>query len=180
MKTISYLKYIFLALTLTSVTLVASGGEEQSSREYIRNLITTSLMAWETGDERDLISTSHDDLLFAFPGERTGTQGALNVFRYWNENYQNTKVYINWILIDNNKFAVEYQFATTQISSNKRTAMGTVAIGEVKDGKIILLKEYTDGRASRLQKTGELPLEEGEEPFPWPKTDLTYPWSNPE
>ena len=119
-------------------------------------------------------------MLFAFPGERTGTQGALNVFRYWNENYQNTKVYINWILIDNNKFAVEYQFATTQISSNKRTAMGTVAIGEVKDGKIILLKEYTDGRASRLQKTGELPLEEGEEPFPWPKTDLTYPWSNPE
>jgi len=179
MKAINCFKYLILVLTIVPITLISAGGDGQLSKQDIRNIVTTSLKAWETGDERALISTSHDDLLFAFPGERTDAQGASNVFRYWNENYMNTKVYINWILIDGNKFAAEYQFATTRISTGTRTAMGTVAIGEIKDGKIILLKEYTDGRGSRLQETGELPLDEGEEPFPWPKNDKKYPWSNP-
>ena len=39
----------------------------------------------------------------------------------------------------------------------------------VKDGKIILWKEYLDGRVKKLQASGELELEEGLEPFPWPK-----------
>ena len=146
----------------------------------IESLVIASLESWESGDEATFMSTAHRDLLFAFPGERTDAKGALNVFRYWQTNYENTKVYVNWVLVDGDRFAAEYQFATTKKSNGKRTAVGTVAIGEVQDGKIVLLKEYTDGRASRLQEAGELPLEEGEVPFPWPRTDRVYPWSEKE
>lgn len=143
----------------------------------IETLVRESLESWQTGDEAVFVATAHPDMLFAFPGERTGVAGALNVFRYWQQNFENTRVYIHWVLVDGNRFAVEYQFATTKKATGKRSAAGTVAIGEVRDGRIVLLKEYTDGRASRMQEAGELPLDEGEVPFPWPKVDRVYPWS---
>jgi hypothetical protein len=31
-------------------------------------------------------------------------------------------------------------------------------------------KEYLDGRVSRQQAAGELPVDENAEPFPWPDT----------
>jgi hypothetical protein len=31
-----------------------------------------------------------------------------------------------------------------------------------------LWKEYLDGRVSKLQMEGDLPIDEGETPFPWP------------
>lgn len=171
-------KQLLLATLASLLLLLSACDPSLPARAQIEEIVTKSLMAWETGDEQALIDTAHADLLFAFPGERTNSAGALSVFRYWQEKFQDTKVYIHWILVDGNRFATEYQFASTRISDGKRTAMGTVAIGEMKDGKIILLKEYTDGRGSRLQETGDLPLEEGQEPFPWPNTDRTYPWSN--
>lgn len=167
--------YIYLFLVVFSLHSGSTFAENN-----IESLVRNSLMSWETGDEAMFVSTAHSDFLFAFPGERTDVKGALNVFRYWQENYDDIKVYIHWVLVDGNRFASEYQFASTNKSNGRRTAMGTVAIGEVKDGKIILLKEYTDGRGSRLQEAGELPLEEGEEPFPWPRTDRIYPWSESE
>ena len=161
-----------LCVLLLSVTSNAIAGTD------IESLVSRSLMSWETGDENEFASTAHPDLVFAFPGERTDVQGGLNVFRYWQENYEDIKVYIHRVLVDGNNFAVEYQFASTRKSTGKRTAMGTAAIGSVNGGKIILLKEYTDGRGSRMQENGELPLDEGEEPFPWPKPSQSpvYPW----
>jgi hypothetical protein len=38
----------------------------------------------------------------------------------------------------------------------------------VKDGKLVLWKEYLDGRVTKMQRDGELPVDEGEPPFPWP------------
>ena len=155
----------------------AEGTMDSPERNSIEALVRDSLLSWETGNEEQFTSTAHPDLLFAFPGERTDTRGALNVFRFWQEKFKDTRVYIHWILIDGNRFAVEYQFATTRVATGERSAMGTVAIGEVREGKIILLKEYTDGRGSRMQESGELPLDEGQEPFPWPKVDRINPWS---
>ena len=65
--------------------------------------------------------------------------------------------------------AVEWQFATINIESGERQVVSDGIIGKVKDGKIILWKEYLDGRVKNLQASGELELEEGEEPFPWPR-----------
>lgn len=156
----------------------SAGGDEDTTRDDIRSLVKNSLMAWETGSEELLLSTVHPDMEFSFPSTRTDAEGALRVFRYWNEHYADTKVYIHWILVDGDKFAAEYQFATTEKATGQRTAAGTVAIGKVKDGKIIKLKEYVDGRVGRLQNEGELPLEEGEEPYPWPRNDKKMPWSD--
>ncbi|MEX2525059.1 MAG: nuclear transport factor 2 family protein [Gammaproteobacteria bacterium] len=182
MKNISDLKVCFNYLLLMTFLLagqsVPASGDEKATSEEIRTLVKNSLQAWETGSEELLLSTAHPDMEFSFPTTRTDAQGALRVLRYWNEHYEDTKVYIHWILVDGDRFAAEYQFATTEKATGKRTAAGTVAIGRVQDGKIITLKEYVDGRVGRLQNEGELPLEEGEEPYPWPEYDKTMPWSD--
>ena len=139
------------------------------TREFVEQLVSRSLKSWENEDRDEFAATSHPDLLFAFPRRRVGLAGAMEVFDFWTTNYEDTRVYIHWILVDGDRFAMEYQFATTNIHTGKRTNMGTVAIGRVREGRIILLKEYTDGRVAVLQEQGELPLEEGEEPFPWPR-----------
>ena len=170
--------YLSVAYWFFSGLCMAAGGDAGTpDRDAVETLVRDSLMSWETGDEEQFTSTAHSDLLFAFPGERTDIRGALDVFRFWQEKFRDTKVYIHWILVDGNRFAVEYQFASTRIATGERSAMGTVAIGEVRDGKILLLKEYTDGRGSRMQERGELPLDEGREPFPWPDVDRVNPWS---
>ena len=78
-----------------------------------------------------------------------------------------------WALItvdqDGNDVAVEWQFASTNKITGNRTAVSDAIIGRIQDGKIIVWKEYLDGRVSRMQAAGNLTLEEGEEPFPWPK-----------
>jgi len=158
---------IALVLGLT-IVLPASADTESDCVEHIRDIVTLSLKSWETLDENDFTSTAHEKLVFAYPGERTDLEGALKVFRMWKAKFRDTRVYIHQILIDGNRFAAEYQFATTNIASGKRTVMGTTAVGEVQDGAIILLKEYTDGQVDDLQRDGKLPLDEGDEPFPWP------------
>jgi len=54
-------------------------------------------------------------------------------------------------------------------ATGARTAVGDAIIGAVRDGRIVLWKEYLDGRIFALQRDGTLPLDEGEEPFPWPR-----------
>ncbi len=137
-------------------------------RALVERLVRDSLRSWETGDVDLFLSTMHKDVTFAYPGERMGAAAALEVFRFWRENYENTRIYIHQVIIDGPRFAAEYQYATTRKDSGKRSAVGTVATGIVKDGKLYVVKEYLDGRVSRQQEAGELPLEEGEEPFPWP------------
>lgn len=169
MRTIDGIPSFFIAMGLSlSAVLPASADEASGCVEHIRDIVTLSLMSWETLDEKDFTSTAHDELVFAYPGERTDLEGALKVFRMWKAKFRDTRVYIHQILVDGNRFAAEYQFATTNIASGKRTVMGTTAIGEVRDGTIVLLKEYTDGQVDDLQRDGKLPLDEGAEPFPWP------------
>jgi ketosteroid isomerase-like protein len=149
----------------------AQSGNRADADALVREVVTTSLMSWETLVEEEFAETAHPDLVFAFPRVRADLEGALKVFRMWKEQYEDTRVYIHQILVDGNLFSAEYQFATTKRESGKRTVMGTIAIGELRDGRIVMLKEYTDGRVADLQEQGKLPLDEGEEPFPWPKLD---------
>ena len=136
----------------------------------VRALVERQARAWETGDEAEFTGTLHAEVVFAYPGKRLTGAGVLKTFRTWKRDFRDTKMHVRRLLVDGAQFAVEYTFATTNIASGKRTAAGTVAIGEIRDGKIVVWKEYLDGRVSRQQTAGKLPVDEHAEPFPWPDT----------
>lgn len=149
--------------------------EHPAPRARVEELVRNWLRAWENGDRDLLKSTLHTQILFAYPSVRADEARTLASFDEFHRDFIDTRVYLHQIQVDGNRFTVEYQFATTRKSSGKRQAVGTVAIGEVRDGRIVLVKEYVDGRVSRMQEAGQLPLGEGEEPFPWPRQEPAAP-----
>jgi hypothetical protein len=142
--------------------------QENAARPVVEALIRDQLNSWSLEDEEMFLSTVHSEIVFAYPGARLDGEGALKLFRYWAQNYSDTRVYFHNIIVEGNDFSVEYQFATTRDKDETRSATGTVTTGQVKDGKLILWKEYLDGRVTKMQREGELPVDEGEPPFPWP------------
>jgi ketosteroid isomerase-like protein len=164
----SIIVFMALILLLISGCLKVEIDKKADTKKDIRNLVFDMAKAWETGDVELLDSILHKDVVFSYPGRRLNKSQTLEDIDFFKNSFKNTKVYINKIIIEGDDVAVEWQFASTKIEDNKRTAVSDAIIGKVKDGKIILWKEYLDGRVSRMQSNGELPLEEGEEPFPWP------------
>lgn len=157
-------------LVMMLLVVGAVCGAEPVERTRVLDLIERQARSWETGDEAMFTVTLHADAVFAYPGKRLDVSGSLKIFREWKRDFRDTKLHVRRVVIDGAQFAVEYTFATTNVATGKRTAAGTVAIGEVRDGKIFVWKEYLDGRVSRQQATGELPVDEHAEPFPWPDT----------
>jgi ketosteroid isomerase-like protein len=168
---------IAIALFFGIISVEEFPDPEGEVRDYdtpvaIRTLVEDHARAWETGDEALLLSTIHEDIVFAYPGRRLNYDELIEDFQYYRENFEDTKVYLHDIIVEGNMVAVEWQFAATEKESGKRTAVSDGIIGEIKDGKIVSWKEYLDGRVSRMQKVDALPLEEGEEPFPAPVGSL--------
>lgn len=157
----------FLVFFLCSAGVFAV---EPPARELVASLIERQARSWETGDEAEFLDTLHADIVFAYPGKRLDLAGALQVFREWKRDFKDTELKVHRTVIDGASFSVEYVFATTRVETGARTASGTVAVGEVREGKLWVWKEYLDGRVSRLQAAGELPVDEAAEPFPWPDT----------
>ena len=168
MKTKALILPLLACLVLGSACAEKPGLEQ---RALVEQLIRDQLDSWSLEDEELFLSTVHSDIVFAYPGASLDEQGALELLRYWSENYSDTRVYVHKLIIDQDDFSVEYQFATTRDRDGARSASGTVATGSVQDGKLIVWKEYLDGRVSKMQMNGELPVNEGEEPFPWPRED---------
>ena len=149
--------------------IIISCSQADKNDDLIKNLVLQHAKAWETGDYELLDSILHEDLVFAYPGRRLNKQETLKDLIDYNATSKDTKIYVNKVIIDGNDLAVEWQFASTNKLTGNRTAVSDAIIGKIKDGKIIIWKEYLDGRVSRMQIAGNLSLEEGEEPFPWPK-----------
>lgn len=168
MRPLPQLLPVFL-LVLPCVQAFPETGEPE--RALVEKLVRDQLTSWETEDEELFLSTAHPELVFAYPGKRMGVDGAMEVFRFWKENFSDTRIHIHALIIEGNRFSVEYQYATTKDETGIRTASGTVSTGHVEDGKLRVWKEYLDGRVSRLQAKGELPVDEFAEPFPWPDGD---------
>lgn len=162
MKTI-LCSFFILWLTVTASAVVPR-------RTQVEALVKAQARSWETGDESAFLATVHEDLVFAYPGKRLGKNDALQIFKEWKRDFKDTQMRVHRVVIDGANFAIEYTFATTNIATGQRTAAGTVAIGEVRDGRLLIWKEYLDGRVSRAQAKGELPVDEMAEPFPWPDT----------
>ena len=164
-KGVPLLGLLFLLGPLSKTSLAS----DDPPRELVENLIRDQLKSWETEDEALFLSTVHPDLIFAYPGKRMGIEGALEVFTFWKENFRKTRIHIHAIIIEGDRFSVEYQYATTKDETGQRTASGTVSTGYVREGKLRVWKEYLDGRVSRMQAAGKLPVDEFAEPYPWPE-----------
>ena len=118
----------------------------------------------------------HEDILFAYPGDRLGKAETMAMFKEFQAEKRDIKIYFwDQLILDNNRFATSYQFAATDIQTGKRQAVGTGVVGELKDGKIILFKEYYDEEVAILQYDNQLPLDEGIV-CPWPASV----WLKPE
>lgn len=138
-------------------------------REVVEALVHDHARAWMTGDTALVRRIVHEDALLAYPRRRVDRETWVRELAAFREQNVDTRIYVHRIVVDGDAFAVEWQFATTDRATGDRTAVGDAIIGEVRDGRIVLWKEYLDGRVLALQRAGELPLDEGEEPFPWPR-----------
>jgi ketosteroid isomerase-like protein len=172
------MKEIFLRLIplpLCLLLLVGCSVQDHNSetkKETLTKMVHQHAEAWVTGDMELLDSLLHDDIIFAYPGRRLNKLQTLEDLAYFRDHFNDTKIYINKIIIDGDNLGVEWQFATTKKETGERQVVSDAIIGKVKDDKFIIWKEYLDGRVKLLQATGELFLEESQEPYPWPqKTD---------
>lgn len=164
---------VLLILFAALSSVQAEENEDKSdalTRDEVKEIVLTQLGAWASGDKEAFQRTLHPDVVFAWPGKRFDFDAVSEAFDGWVEAFKDTNFELHKAIIEGNNFAIEYRFSSTRRSNGKRHSTGTVAIGSIKDGKIIVIKEYLDGRVSRLQEAGELPVDEGEEPFPWPDT----------
>lgn len=166
-----------LALLLVAVACggpESSGGSGSASgvepAQTAEALVRDHARAWMTGDTALARSILHEDALLAYPRRRVDRDTWVAELAAFHQQNVDTRVYVHRIIVDDETFAVEWQFATTDRETGERTAVGDAIIGEVRDGRISLWKEYLDGRVFALQRSGALPLDEGLEPFPWPET----------
>lgn len=157
-----------------TVSDVTGAIPETVNRVEIEQLIRNHAKAWEVYDEELFLSTIHDDIVFAYPGRRLNKEELIEDYRFFHESFKDTVIYIHEIIIDGDRVAVEWQFATTRLETGKREVVSDGIIGMIKDGKIISWKEYLDGRVTRMQAVDALPLQEGEPPFPSPGSLRNY------
>ena len=155
-----------LICTLSVPAALAS----DSSRDDVLATVTKFAKSWETGDEVQFVSTLDDHMLWAHPGGTLDKPGAIAFFKKWKTEWKNTRIYPTQFIVEGNRVLAEYQFCATNIATGKREAEGTAAIGEVKDGKLILWKEYYDHTVGALQAEGVIPVDEGEQSFPYPRS----------
>lgn len=132
-------------------------------------MVADHARAWETGDENLFVSLLHDDLVFAYPTQRLNKTQAIEDFRAFQKAFSETRVYVHRVIVDRDDVAVEWQFATTNTATKKRQVVSDAIIAHVRDGRFDVWKEYLDGRVKFLQADGNLLLDEGLEPFPWPR-----------
>ncbi|RME62886.1 MAG: hypothetical protein D6782_11345 [Alphaproteobacteria bacterium] len=112
--------------------------------------------------------TWRPSVLFAYPGGRLDKAQLIALF----EDYQNRKTDIRIYLwdhffMDGERFFTAYQFAATDRKTGKRQAVGTGVSGRMKNGKIVVFKEFYDNEVAHHQYAGTLPLDEGVV-MPWP------------
>ena len=163
-------KIIFIVLLIIAINSCSYQiAQKEVKSEEIVNLVYIHAKAWETGNYEILDSILDEDAVFAYPGRRLNKTETLEDLLNYNKSFKDTKIYISKIIVNGEDLAVEWQFASTSVKTGNRTAVSDAIIGKVKDGKIFMWKEYLDGRVSRLQSIGNLSLEEGEDPFPWPR-----------
>jgi ketosteroid isomerase-like protein len=157
---------VALAATLTAPAVLGA----EPTRDQVLATVTTFAKSWETGDLAQFESTLDDNLLWAHPGGTLDKAGAIAFFKKWKTEWSNTRIYPTQFIVEGNRVLAEYQFCATNIATGKREAEGTAAIGVIKDGKLVIWKEYYDHSVGALQAEGAIPVDEGAASFPYPRS----------
>lgn len=155
-------------VTLGAGCAAAGALADTVERRTVQQLVQSHATAWETGDTALLREIIHDSAIVAYPRHLMDKEGWLRELAAFSKMNTDTRVYVHGIVVDGLDFALEWQFATTEVETGIRTAISDAIIGRVEEGRIIVWKEYLDGRVLELQRAGELELREGMEPLPWP------------
>ncbi len=153
------------------VACLPGEGSAAETREQAQTIVQTLLRCWQSNDFRTFASLLGEDALFAYPGGRLNKAQLLDLFKAYHQEKRDIRVYFwDQFFVSGPKFFTAYQFAATDVKSGKRQAVGTGVAGELRNGKIVLLKEYYDGEVAVHQYDGTLPLDEGI------VTPLVTPW----
>jgi len=149
----------------------AGDSNAAQTREKARTIVQSLLRCWQNNDYTTFASLLDKDALFAYPGGRLNKSQFLELFKNYHRENKDIRIYF-WdrFFASGQKFYTAYQFAATDVKSGKRQAVGTGVAGEIKDGKVVLLKEYYDNEVALHQYDGTLPLDEGI------VTPLVTPW----
>jgi ketosteroid isomerase-like protein len=158
-----------IAAVLVATLSIPAASAEGPTRDQVVATVATFAKSWESGDLAAFESTLDDHLLWAHPGGTLDKPGAIAFFKKWKTEWKDTRIYPTQFVIEGNHVLAEYQFCATNIATGKREAEGTAAIGEVKDGKLVVWKEYYDHTIGALQAEGAIPVDEGAESFPYPR-----------
>jgi ketosteroid isomerase-like protein len=163
------MRSLALMAALTAALSILPARAADASRDQVVAVVTAFAKSWETGDLVQFESTLDDHLLWAHPGGTLDKAGAIAFFKKWKTEWSNTRIYPTQFIIEGNRVLAEYQFCATSLATGKREAEGTAAIGEIKDGKLVLWKEYYDHTVGALQAEGKIPVDEGAASFPYPR-----------
>ncbi len=156
-----------VVLAVLASTQASAVADDKAAAE---TLIKDFLLSWQSGDDEAFARSLHPDVLFAYPGGRFDYDELVAMFSAYQQEKQDIKIYFaDYFISDGKTHVTAYQFAATDRESQQRFAVGTGVVCEIKDGKIVLFKEYWDSQLAPMQKAGELPLEEGEV-HPWPSS----------
>ena len=159
-----------IAAAALGAVLAQSAPAADATREQVIAVVVTFAKSWETGDAAVFQSTLDDHLLWANPGGTLDKPGAVAFFKKWKAEWRDTRIYPTQFIVEGNRVLAEYQFCATNIATGKREAEGTAAIGEVRDGKLVVWKEYYDHTVGALQAEGKIPVDEGAPSYPYPKS----------
>jgi ketosteroid isomerase-like protein len=157
MKTHVAIGFFSLVLAFVPMQLVSAA---DLSRDQTVSLVTHMLKAWETNDVAAFSDAFSKGAIFAYPGDRLSKSELVDMFKEYQTQKKDIKIYVGLFLVQGNRFSGQYQFAATDRKSGKRQAVGTAITGIVKDGKLVVYKEYWDQHILNWQEEGKIPLDE--------------------
>jgi ketosteroid isomerase-like protein len=163
-----------------NVAFVGALEPEGGRRALMQQLVFDFAAAWANCDHDAMRRAMAPDVDFSFPTTRiVGLDGVLADLDLFCSYSRDTSVWFpaDAFYIDESvgRVAVEVQFRTTR--KGLRQVVNDVWVATVRDGRIVVLKEYLDGRVKDLQAQGVLELEESPAFLtPWPPR--TQAWKN--
>ncbi len=139
-----------------------------SSEAEVRSIVLDFCDSWRTGDQAKFISLIDDQFHFSNPGGTFDRAHILATFLQSPKLYSNIAFHSMNLVVQGDRFMAEYQYCSTDRATGKREADGTVAVGEVKNGRLLYWKEYYDPSVGDLQAAGKLAVDEGGSAYPYP------------